>query len=41
MWASLLSGGHATYGGLRTYEAFGGHNIGPTGEMSNEYIDSS
>ncbi len=22
MWASLLSGGHATYGGLETYEAF-------------------
>jgi hypothetical protein len=38
MWASLLSGGHATYGGLRTYEAFGGHNIGPFGQMSNEYI---
>lgn len=38
MWASLLSGGHATYGGLRTYEAFGGHNIGPTGQMSNDYI---
>ena len=24
MWASLLSGGHATYGGLATYEAFAG-----------------
>jgi hypothetical protein len=24
MWASLLSGGHATYGGLETYEAFAG-----------------
>lgn len=24
MWASLLSGGHATYGGLRTYEAYDG-----------------
>lgn len=22
MWANLLSGGHATYGGLRTYEAY-------------------
>jgi hypothetical protein len=22
MWASLLSGGHATYGGGRTYEAY-------------------
>jgi hypothetical protein len=38
MWASLFSGGHATYGGLRTYEAHGGHNIGPTGEMSNDYL---
>ncbi len=27
MWSSLLSGGHATYGGLRTYEAWDG---GPT-----------
>jgi hypothetical protein len=27
MWASLLSGGHATYGGLRTYEVYDG---GPT-----------
>lgn len=26
MWASLLSGGHATYGGLKTYEAFAGTN---------------
>jgi hypothetical protein len=24
MWASLLSGGHATYGGLRTYEPYDG-----------------
>ena len=24
MWASLLSGGHATYGGLKTYEPYGG-----------------
>lgn len=24
MWASLLSGGHATYGGLNTYEPYGG-----------------
>ncbi len=23
MWASLLSGGHATYGGLKTYEPYG------------------
>jgi hypothetical protein len=38
MWASLFSGGHATYGGLRTYEAFGGHNISPTGGLSNEYL---
>lgn len=27
MWANLLSGGHATYGGLRTYEAFDGGPI--------------
>lgn len=26
MWASLLSGGHATYGGLDTYKAFEGEN---------------
>ncbi|MBP9901411.1 MAG: DUF4038 domain-containing protein, partial [Verrucomicrobia bacterium] len=26
MWASLLSGGQATYGGLKTYEAFAGTN---------------
>jgi hypothetical protein len=24
MWSSLLSGGHATYGGLKTYEAYDG-----------------
>lgn len=24
MWANLLSGGHATYGGLKTYEAYDG-----------------
>ena len=24
MWASLLSGGHATYGGLKSYEPYGG-----------------
>ncbi len=29
MWASLLSGGHATYGGYRTYEA---HVIGDIGK---------
>jgi len=29
MWASLLSGGHATYGGYRTYEA---HAIGDVGK---------
>ena len=29
MWASLLSGGHATYGGYRTYEA---HAIGDIGK---------
>ncbi|WP_114749948.1 DUF5060 domain-containing protein [Pleomorphovibrio marinus] len=38
MWASLLSGGHATYGGLRTYEAFSGHDVGPTGELKNTFI---
>ena len=27
MWATLLSGGHATYGGLRTYEAYDGSPI--------------
>lgn len=26
MWASLLSGGHATYGGVKTYEPFAGTN---------------
>lgn len=26
MWASILSGGHATYGGLNTHEAFAGTN---------------
>lgn len=26
MWASLLSGGHATYGGLNTFEPFAGAN---------------
>jgi hypothetical protein len=28
MWGTLLSGGHATYGGLRTYEAYGGDRMG-------------
>ncbi|MBD3265720.1 DUF4038 domain-containing protein, partial [bacterium] len=27
MWSNLLSGGHATYGGLRTYEAYDGGPI--------------
>jgi len=31
MWASLLSGGHATYGGLRTYEPYDGKNSGVQG----------
>jgi hypothetical protein len=31
MWASLLSGGHATYGGLKTYEAFDGADRGVQG----------
>lgn len=35
MWASLLSGGHATYGGLRTYEAYDGDLSGVQG-----YFDS-
>ncbi len=38
MWASLFSGGHATYGGLRTYEAHNGHDVGPSGQMKNAYI---
>ncbi|MHC4352692.1 MAG: apiosidase-like domain-containing protein [Planctomycetota bacterium] len=31
MWASLLSGGHATYGGLRTYEPYDGNESGVMG----------
>jgi hypothetical protein len=31
MWASLLSGGHATYGGLRTYEPYDGKQQGVQG----------
>ncbi len=31
MWASLLSGGHATYGGLRTYEPYDGGLAGVQG----------
>lgn len=31
MWASLLSGGHATYGGLRTYEPYDGRTRGVQG----------
>ncbi len=30
MWASLLSGGHATYGGLKTYEPYGGQTYAGT-----------
>jgi len=37
MWASLLSGGHATYGGLRTYEAYDG---GPTRGVQG-YFDAN
>lgn len=33
MWASLLSGGHATYGGYRTYEAH------PIGDMGTDTVD--
>lgn len=36
MWASLLSGGSATYGGLKTYEAFDGELAGVQG-----YFDHS
>lgn len=31
MWASLLSGGHATYGGLKTYEPYDGRVSGVRG----------
>jgi hypothetical protein len=31
MWASILSGGHATYGGLRTYEPYDGDTRGVSG----------
>ncbi len=31
MWASLLSGGHATYGGLKTYEPYDGKESGVQG----------
>jgi hypothetical protein len=31
MWASLLSGGHATYGGLKTYEPYNGRLAGVQG----------
>ncbi|MFM9327135.1 DUF5060 domain-containing protein [Paenibacillus mesotrionivorans] len=31
MWASLLSGGHATYGGLRTWDAYDGDLCGMQG----------
>lgn len=31
MWASLLSGGHATYGGLRTFESYDGELKGMQG----------
>jgi hypothetical protein len=31
MWASLLSGGHATYGGLRTFEPYDGELKGVAG----------
>jgi hypothetical protein len=47
MWASLLSGGHATYGGIRTYEAYdndstkgvqGYFNVGLVGAHDFKYI---
>ncbi len=31
MWAALLSGGHATYGGLKTYEPYNGKEAGVQG----------
>ena len=31
MWASLLSGGHATYGGLKTYEPYDSNTAGMQG----------
>nr|WKN39017.1 DUF5060 domain-containing protein [Tunicatimonas sp. TK19036] len=35
MWASLLSGGHATYGGLKTYLPYGGQNYsGPESSVA-------
>lgn len=34
MWGSLLSGGHTTYGGLRTYEAYDGDLRGIQGYYS-------
>jgi hypothetical protein len=37
MWASLLSGGHATYGGLKTYEA---HDGGPSRGVQG-YFDAN
>lgn len=37
VWASLLSGGHATYGGLRTYEPYDG---GPTRGVQG-YFDAN
>ena len=37
MWASLLSGGHATYGGLRTFEP---HDGGPTRGVQG-YFDAN
>ena len=38
MWASLLSGGHATYGGLKTYLPYRGQNYrGPNMEAEIDY----
>ncbi|WPP50605.1 DUF5060 domain-containing protein [Catalinimonas niigatensis] len=38
MWASLLSGGHATYGGLNTHEPYGGqHYEGHDSHMKIAY----
>lgn len=35
MWSSLLSGGHATYGGLATYEPYDGNERGVQGYYDN------
>ena len=39
MWASLLSGGHTTYGGARTYEAHGNQTVGASGALGRLTMD--